>query len=507
MPDVVDAAPAPKPDGDAAKPLAPDAPATHLLARHPTLYTVVGWISVVSLVLGYLSGIAGNIGKIKQSLFERVGYEGLASVHEAMLVVTVALLAIGYGAACWYAWRRFISRQPRGQKWLYACGLVVLSVVMLGASALAALPPPPDIRKLVDVERTQWQQELLRLDKPDGGLRSGRMEPTSDSQVWSTAQALTAVLSSGTALDPASGRAVRAAFEYIQKTRLPKADEGWGYFAHFSAGISEINAWVCVALAKSLAGAHIQAVWGAESSVGLARLVQCVALVTRRQMPTGAWAPINRRDNDRLGRTYSTLMSLWALLEARAVVRTEQHDAAIRRGADWLLQQYDDAAGGWVPNPYRKPQLDSFPGLTAHAIYVLSLLPKDFDDVLARGDFQAVASHFDRWLDNQAVDLRQDTIYSRAVSNNDRTHDADRYLPNTEITIEGSTFLWYPWMLNACSRLHPAPQAPTAAVSSHCRRLAARAGELVKFAKQEPYTYVMAEALLSLHLADGVLSR
>jgi hypothetical protein len=480
---------------------ASDGLATQLLERYPALGKLVAWISVATLVLGYLSTALGHAEKIKQLLFEKLGAGSLLSVHQLMIGVTLVLLVTGYAALSCLVWRRYIAVIPQpGRRLAFSGALAGVAVGLLTVSALAAMPAPPEAGKLLAEEQAQWRRELLNLHNRDGGLRWSRVDLTVESQAWTTAQVLAAVLSSNQALDDQQLQRARAAFEFIDQTLLKTPGEGWGYFAYVPWGVTEINAWVCVALAKSLGGAHATRLWRDELPLARQRLRQCAQLIVDRQMNNGGWAPVNKKDNPRFSRTYSSLMALWSLLEVRRVLEVTSYDDYIRAGTSWLLQQYDARHGGWVPNPDRKAQLESFPGLTAQIVYVLTLLPELFRDTLAQGDFDEIKVQVDRWIEGGPFELRSDySISSRPVAANDRTHDSDRYLPQTGFMIEGSTFLWYPWLLAACVRLHP-PEA----ADGGCKRLASRANELVRFAKDESITYVMAESLLALQLSEAL---
>jgi hypothetical protein len=103
------------------------------------------------------------------------------------------------------------------------------------------------------------------------------------------------------------------------------------------------------------------------------------------------------------------------------------------------------------------------------------------ESVVQSAGFQDLRSH-PQFLPAVDVFLANEKQFaSEEVGRNDRLHDSDRYLPTTfsegddrlacryPVTIEGSTFLWYPWSFAASKTL-----SSDAQLSSEQRNIAAR---------------------------------
>jgi hypothetical protein len=384
-----------------------------------------------------------------------------------------------------------------------------LTVVMLtGVSSYATLPGVPDVEKPLLHISAEWSKELLALIDPEGGLKTSRGDPTAPRQVWSTAQSLVAVLSGPVTLTADQAKQIRRHFEFFEKARLP-GDEGWGYMEPIDWGVTEINAWVALAYMASLTPDVHALIWRPESpGVAETRLLRELESLKRRQHPNGSWSPIRRTDIAGASRTYSTIMAVWALVEARKLkilkdAEQPAHDQAIQNAIRWLLTTYNADRQSWVPNPERKRQLDSFPGLSAQVLFVLSKAQPDFgylldgDETYKRAGL-AFLSATQGSTTERAHDPRR-----RSVSNNDRTHDSDRYLWRSPYMVEGSTFLWFPWSLAYCAQClekSPAEVKVQNAARGICKLLLGRVNESIGFAKSDPFAYVMAESLLAINL-------
>src|SRR4029077_5632166 len=75
-----------------------------------------------------------------------------------------------------------------------------------------------------------------------GGIRTNLGGET---QAWSTAQCLKAILASPLPLD-AEREKIVAAFQFLEKSRNTELD-GWGDFGDNNFTVTEITAWVCLA--------------------------------------------------------------------------------------------------------------------------------------------------------------------------------------------------------------------------------------------------------------------
>jgi hypothetical protein len=476
-----------------------------LLKKYPWLRAAIGWTSAASVLAGSLAGALGHVLPIKRSLFELVGPESLTTIHVTMESFIWVLFTVGYALAAVWLYRRHLSR-PNTQlkRGLYtvtlAAGFIALTIV----SVKAAIPPAPNVKEILSAEVMKWQTDLLGLQNPDGGLRYSKFDQTVESHVWTNAQILVGILSGKTRLAVDRCAQIRKQFDFIEKVMIKDpSGEGWGYMEYATWGVSEINAWVALAYIYSLRSESRVLIWPERTDDTERNLSGVIRLITSRQMLDGGWAPMNRSDNPRFARSYSTLMSVWALVEARQLTGSRENDEFIKRGINWLVLHYDEKIGGWVPNPDRKKQLDSFPGLTAHVLFVLTKAKPDFDSLLKGSEYENALSAFAKWLDGRALPLQKETFLNRSIRSNDRTHDSDRYLPRSPNMVEQSTFLWYPWTVGLCAVLRErdvVTRTRPAETWTRCEPINARVNELIKFANDDPFAYVTAESLLAVNL-------
>jgi hypothetical protein len=480
-------------------------------------------------------------------------------VHYLIAVAVVGLFLTGLVS---FAWPLVVSvlrkNNPTGSPGtlgrLKLTGAAALVSVTLGAFVL---PDVPTVEAVARQHTLEWADRLLESQTASGGFREHH--DRGHVQAWTTAQAITALAMSRKtidagvydravaflertrigpyavdpdakvalaesvrgvvkqAIDPSTlpDRVPSTAFQYDllalfgRETELPRTtvealdarqtalfngspgNEGWGYFAQFDWGVTEIAAWVGIAAAQVLR---------AEGRVGLrpdvsarARelLRQAATLVRARQITgIGGFSPILDASTERYARTYPTILAVWVLSEAAstklAVLSPDEREVAnqaIDEGVRWLA--HTAQSNGWYANPDNRAD-PPFPGLAAQALCILDRLERKPDQTSAAA-FSTVRATI-----LQSIDAQRD------MERSDRLHDSDRYLfPTTRVT-EGSTFLWYPWVVALTgSPANGVPETPAAAKSrSNINdKLRARAGEYDAYLDRQ-YNYVAAESLI-----------
>ncbi len=358
----------------------------------------------------------------------------------------------------------------------------------------SAVRPEAESTAVLQRKADAWTATIFSTQAGNGGLKglpSGRETST---QVWTTAQGLTAVLSTGKNLDNYSPK-IRAAFDYIEKSRRSTPAEGWNYYANaIPYTVTEINAWVTVAYVKSLD--NTTKIWSdSERAEIVNRVLRDLNEIKRRQDANGGWRPIREQGPD-FSRTYSTVTSLWALLEARRSPAVFERmgtgsDESIRTGLNWLLRSYKEGQG-WVPNPNRTGQKGRFDGLTAHVLYVLSLAETvpDFAYLKSDQSYMTARKEFANHQDLAARSIEKD---------NSSIPDADTALEGTEFMGEGSTFLWFPWTLLALTQLSLDESLPQtdrdAAGKLRAEILSTNFPHLESYVESANLTYLCAENL------------
>lgn len=317
-----------------------------------------------------------------------------------------------------------------------------------GTSGPDSMRAESEFVPLLQRKADSWVESIFSSQAAGGGIKASPSGAETTVQAWTTAQCLTAVLSTQKNLDGYLPK-IRSAFDYIQKLRRTSPNEGWNLYGNQNIyTITEIGGWVTVAHVLSLETKT--KIWNdVERQDVVNRIVRDLDELRRRQDATGGWRPI-REDGPDFTRTYSTIVALWSFLEARKSTAVSEkigskYDESIRGGINWLLRTYK-AGQGWVQNPDRTGQQNRFDGLTAHTLYVL-----------ARA---ATIPEFAYLKNDQTYkDARKDFINNRELASrsiekdNSSIPDADVGFDNTEFMAEGSTFLWFPWTLLELTQL------------------------------------------------------
>lgn len=489
-----------------------------------------GWIIGAGTAAELLGKTVNGVDKIRHFLFDTLGVRLFSSLHLALVVSVGALLILGYVAAATWSYIRLKSYPLRMR-----IGFATIAAIGLCSMAYAnylLVPAGPDLQKYLRQEREEWSERALTRDPADGGVPVSTFDPSSRSQVWTTAQVLTGVLSGAAPVDAVRARRIRRAFEYMEHVRLQNRLGGWGYFEEWPWSVTEISAWVVLAEVASL---KHQNIWPTEEDrrVVRERVMRDIASVLVAQQEDGSWAPIVGRVPG-LGRTYSTAMAVWCLLEAHrspemASVATG-YGTQIRDGFSWLLNRFsatnareDHLPLGWVPNPFRANQQETVIGLNAQVLFVVQAVTQTpgFQDLRSHPQFLAA---IDAFL------ARENQLASVDIAHNHRLHDSDRYLPQASatisvgndesvcscpVTIEGSTFLWYPWSFAAAKNLSvdsTLSEDRQKAAARIADRLLGRLSESAEFVSKE-LNYVTGEFLVCLlparirGLTDAPLSR
>ena len=289
----------------------------------------------------------------------------------------------------------------------------------------------------------RWKGNIFALQAPNGGIS---FKPGSEPQVWTTAQALTALLASPLDLKEDHERIIKA-FEFIEQSRDETAD-GWGLFEDHTVAHTEIAAWVCVANAqlflatrKKLFADHLPE---ARTRIqrDLASMQHC-----RLPSPKGAYSPILVGTMvPELARTYSTIMALWAMAEARDISDVHEqigaeYDQAMDDTVAWLFSTFRPSIG-WLASPNAALEDTPLPGLTAQAIYVLRRVERVRPNVRSIGK-GAIAKQTFVEMANPT-----ETFDARDLMGGDVTN-----LRPTKYKLENSAFVRFPWLLLATSSL------------------------------------------------------
>jgi len=392
---------------------------------------------------------------------------------------------------------------------------VVGSLLAIGIAILPLLGAKPikdsDIREDISILSQNLEARQLK-DRAGAGAFDWSMHGPGGPQVWTTAQVLTALLTLPPKQQPPLSTDVPEALSYIDSHRI---EGGWGYQDGAAPAITEIDAWVVIARALALRpSAGVSPIAADQRQTQLANLSRDVDTLLERQFKDGAWGPFEADGLPGHERTYSTLMGLWALVEARPSLGADAQaraDAAVRRAKDWLMQNLhreQNGFVGWTIGPQSSNRARPIAGLTAQGLFVLQRAERDLPAI---GDEEQLREIRKAFLKLGLNGLKTSDgevsppLRGRLMDVNDQAGDSDRYLRDDpkKRALELNTFLWYPWTLAAVVEM---------AGDKHLERterrdafvlgraLTSRYKKAVDFANQHEIAYPTAETLYALSL-------
>jgi hypothetical protein len=461
--------------------------------------------------------VLGNLDKVEHFFVDLLGLTASRYLHHAMTALVAVLFIFGSAAAAKWLYLRIAPRSRHSKRVFAAAMTVALALVATAAVAFVPRPPSPD--KYVREERAEWSDHLRMLSRPNGGMATSFLDAKAETQVWTTAQVVTALVldqrTKASAFAPADVQRLMQAFDYMDrgKLRSPGGELlGWGYFEDWPTGVTEIAAWVGLAHALALHERSAASWTPAQRATLVAQAREIVELLIRSQQEDGGWGPTLDREPESYSRTYSTVMALWCLIEADRVAEltpiTSTQFEQLRKAAVWLLTHYDPALG-WVPNPFRPGQNERFPGLNAQVAFVLLRLQATagLESIRTLRNFETAMTAF----------AGSGEVETRSIGDNARLHDSDRYIRRISsaranavttcmcpFTIEGSTFLWYPWTLAAAEEMAANPD-----LSAELRERAEAIGKALRSRLRDAkplidtgMSYVSAEFLAGVSLSQ-----
>ena len=400
-------------------------------------FTLAGFAMVVA---GNLAIVTMRSEKVLETIFGAYDFSGLSFIDNNGILITSLLLGIGYLFVVASLLTLIFREQTKRRLHISFVVTLILALTTI-VNATYNWNVREQLAVVVDKKIADkiegWVYGMLALQQTNGGFRA-EMLPGRRTQVWTTAQALTGILTTriNNPEHSVDWNKIWAAFDYIEKNRIEEGGGGWAYFDTHSRTLTEINSWVTVAMATAAQLNGIPEKRLLELKKRIKREAEALII---RQSGHG-WGPIAEKPDK--SRTYSTLMALWALLEALNVLDAGEvlkFEDSINQGIEWLLE-HNHNVYGWVPNPLRKGQTEKFQGLNAHVLFVLGAASRmdSFKYLRSSVHFRKAQKKF---LNNLAIETESiNTLDSR-------TPDADVHISGTEFVLEGSTFLWFPWTL------------------------------------------------------------
>lgn len=483
------------------------------IADKQNIERIIG--AVAAIILTNIAKYLLSLDRVSSWFFNLFGVSPSTYFYNNLRTFVMAILLVGYAVAFYFLYKKFIASMTSKRRAVFG----VATVVVIGGLFtwnMYALPLRPAATVLIPTK--EWSRRIAESQAPNGGIRVKAIDASFPTQVWTTAQALTAMLADQKDLDEKKIPVIKKAFDYIEKARHPAPskpgdyDEGWGLYEGHRKSITEIAGWVTVANINSLESK--KEIWdGNQRHAIRERVKRDLALIVGRQSVDGGWRPIND-DAPKFTRTYSTAIALWSLSEARRsdFVREaigNNYDTHISDGINWLLKNYQTITRdgkeenlGWVPNPNRGGQREPFNGMTAQVLFILSRIED-------QPGFERLNNDPNLLKYKRAFIAKQD-LAKGFVCSNDRIHDFDLSFtsdkgPAVDFVLEGSTLLWFPWSYAALTALSKdsalSDQEKAQASALRTEILDSKVDDLNKFVDEE-FMYVLAENLYCLSVSQ-----
>lgn len=402
----------------------------------PTRLTKSDGIGAIIVVLGNITAILSGIKGINDFLVESFGY----SVLRALLIIVVICITLGYtlGFSRIY---KILWRRPMGLRRVLLMFVLILVIGGTIGANIVLVNSVASPEKILKNRLPIWTETIFINQAPNGGIKVSHIDPSSPPQVWNTAQCLKAVLSSGQDVRRYSHN-VRKGLLYIEGARTVQPQEGWGYWEGSEYTVTEVIAWVSLAYTASLKPELGTRIWEEPKMREVIGAVERdLQLLANRQDASGGWSPIQ---NSKLQhtRTYSTVMAVWALLEARATPSVykriaNRYDNAIQDGIIWLLNHYN-AELGFAPNPNRQQAKQKYIGLTAQTLFVMQRAEEYFGFIKNHPRYREAKSDF----------LTDFQFEHRSLCLSESVPDMDQHFLPTNFVSEASSFLWFPWSIS-----------------------------------------------------------
>ena len=424
---------------------------------------IQGFIGIVAISAGNLAAFMTHVDEIRQYVSKVLGTEWVYSFHSYLLYGACILLLVGYGSLTYWLYRNFVA----DRSWKIKGAFCVAAVFAVGSTVLGSytfLLQPVQFAPLVKRQLNNYIETLVNQQvvggSDDGGFRFSQTSMSNEPQVWTTAQCLVALLQQEPSVVKKHAPTLRRAFDYIARSRLKSPERGWGYMQAMNWGVTEIDAWVAVAYIYSLRVDNAALIWTTrELPDVIARTRIALDLLLERQFGEGGWSAIEKTSNPKHMRTYSTIMALWAIVEAQQngdvfVGDEARLRAALASGVKWIMASYTTNASGfsgWWPNPSSGSSAGGYPGLTAQTLFVLSKVEQSNPFVGADPRYKdAIEAFVTLAFEGNAI---SPAFAKRKIGDNERPHDADGYFSGRTETAEQSTFLWYPWTIAMATEL------------------------------------------------------
>ncbi len=324
--------------------------------------------------------------------------------------------------------------------------------------------PLGDIAAHAPLHRSRLVEQLHSLAQPSGFFRNSfdADEANDDSDVWSTMQAMAALLRAPELRPehyPAVRRALDAPFAPGQYIEVDGVAFGWRAHSHLPYTEVEPALWTTIALALALGRTGViepQARAQAMTHLNLAQR----AASTYRPLDTGGWNIFPRQVDPARHSPYSTALALLALLELKSAGlpwegSVEARDRMLLRTAEFLIARFEagEGGGGWRRTNDRSDKISA--GLTLQIVAALLRAERDAGVQLSDALGRAIPGLLLRVRSaslSDAYDMGEFTVEFLSHEN------------RRDGRTEGINFLWHPWAMEAATRWLLRPRSPDEAI-------------------------------------------
>ncbi len=268
-----------------------------------------------------------------------------------------------------------------------------------------------------------------------GGCAGQHTDPSTDS--WTAAQCLLGLLL-GKDTHP-DFESIKRSFDYLQRMR---GERGWGA-RHSGKPATEVTAWVGLAYIMSITQGNV---WSVDEKAKILNdLMAIYKEVIVRQSEQGGWASFQTSYiKPSAFAPYATDMALIFLLHLKRanilLPVNDELDRRIRKGLNWILEEYVSGLAGWEEKRDEGLQVD----LTTLHLVVLSMAKRyGFSSVEADKRYRHAR---EEWIQRTSKLSTERTVseFSRIRQMQDIFDINGIYVDSIEHSV---ALTWYPWTM------------------------------------------------------------
>ena len=195
-------------------------------------YVIIG---ALVIFVTNIASLISSIEKIQEYIYSVFGLYDSLILYSWFKFTLIASILIGYALIALYGYIVFFKDKKRKHQLLYGALAIVVGAVVCAVNLEFIRERPPAATPLLQQAASTLSKAILSQQESSGGFRFWQ-GPSTETQVWTTAQCLYAILLANklprgpqvatTEEIAERSQAIKAAFNYIDRVRLPAAGGG-----------------------------------------------------------------------------------------------------------------------------------------------------------------------------------------------------------------------------------------------------------------------------------------